>query len=129
MPEDIHVTVNLTINQTDTEYYQNLLENLQNQQVNNLSLSARTKELQQTLDEVNEIALDMGFSITYDIPVPYSHNNPVELELEADEVKEVGNAWLYIEPDGDVLQEQGKTEVLGNILSDEWQDIWAKASA
>ncbi|HET59047.1 MAG TPA: radical SAM protein, partial [Chloroflexi bacterium] len=101
LPEDIHVTVHLTINQTDTDYYQNLLENLQNQQVSNISLSARTKDMQQTLDEVNEIALDLGFSITYDIPVPYSHYNPVELELEAEEVKEVGNAWLYIEPDGD----------------------------
>jgi organic radical activating enzyme len=129
MPEDIHVTIHLTIHQTNTDYYQNLLENLQNQQVTNLSLSARTKDMQQTLDEVNEIALDMGFSITYDIPVPYSHNNPVELELEAEEVKEVGNAWLYIEPDGDVLQEQGHTEVLGNILTDDWRVIWAKASA
>ena len=129
MPEDIHVTIHLTIKQTDTAYYQNLLENLQNQQVTNLSLSARGNEMQKTLDEVNEIALDLGFAITYDIPVPYSHNNPVELELEAEEVKEVGNAWLYIEPDGDVLQEQGQTEVLGNVLADDWQVIWAKASA
>ncbi len=35
-----------------------------------------------------------------------------------------GHAWLYIEPDGDVLPAQGINQVLGNILKDPWETIW-----
>ncbi len=64
------------------------------------------------------------------MPVPYSSNNPVSLELEHDEFQEApegaGKAWLYVEPDGDVLPAQGLyDQVLGNMLTDEWQEIWS----
>jgi len=35
-----------------------------------------------------------------------------------------GRAWLYIEPDGDVLPAQEINQVLGNFLTDSWQKIW-----
>ena len=35
--------------------------------------------------------------------------------------------WLYLEPDGDVLREQGRTTVLGNATTDDWGEIWQKA--
>jgi len=57
--------------------------------------------------------------------VPYSALNPVSLELEGNEVPEgAGRAWLYVEPDGDVLPAQGVNRVLGNILRDPWEQIW-----
>jgi MoaA/NifB/PqqE/SkfB family radical SAM enzyme len=35
-----------------------------------------------------------------------------------------GKAWLYVEPDGDVLPSQGNSEkILGNLLRDEWTKI------
>jgi MoaA/NifB/PqqE/SkfB family radical SAM enzyme len=61
--------------------------------------------------------------------VPYSGLNPVALELQAAErgiPKGAGNAWLYVEPDGDVLPEQGVNRLLGNLLSDPWEKIWKK---
>ena len=39
-----------------------------------------------------------------------------------------GKAWLYVEPDGDVLRGQGYyQEVLGNMLTDSWEKIWGNA--
>jgi MoaA/NifB/PqqE/SkfB family radical SAM enzyme len=40
-----------------------------------------------------------------------------------------GRAWLYVEPDGDVLPTQGVDRVLGNVLRDSWADIWARVAA
>ncbi len=49
--------------------------------------------------------------LVWDLPVPYSSNNPVSLELEKEGnqafVEGAGKAWLYVEPDGDVLPAQG----------------------
>ena len=37
-----------------------------------------------------------------------------------------GRAWLYVEPDGDVLPSQGNSgKVLGNLLRDEWKMIYS----
>ncbi|MDT8381344.1 MAG: SPASM domain-containing protein, partial [Brevefilum sp.] len=60
---------------------------------------------------------------------PYSRNNPVTLELEGEGYDEspegAGKAWLYIEPDGDVLPAQGLyDQVMGNMLTDPWKEIW-----
>ena len=36
-----------------------------------------------------------------------------------------GTAWLYVEPDGDVLPAQGMPDqVLGNFLRDPWDKIY-----
>jgi hypothetical protein len=35
-----------------------------------------------------------------------------------------GKAWMYVEPDGDVLPAQGEADkVLGNFLHDGWEQI------
>jgi hypothetical protein len=65
------------------------------------------------------------------MPVPYSSNNPVSLELEQDSEQSVvegaGKAWLYVEPDGDMLPAQGLADqIMGNLLTDEWEQIWSK---
>ena len=40
-----------------------------------------------------------------------------------------GKAWVYVEPDGDVLRGQGLyTEVLGNLVMEPWETIWAAAA-
>ena len=67
--------------------------------------------------------------LVWDMPVPYSENNPVTLELENVAEQEApvgaGKAWLYVEPDGDVLPAQGLyDQILGNILNDPWEKIW-----
>ena len=46
-------------------------------------------------------------------------------EVEEDEPSDgAGRAWLYIEPDGDVLPDQGINKVVGNVLQDTFEDIW-----
>jgi hypothetical protein len=64
--------------------------------------------------------------------VPYSERNPVSLEIESTDedlqLSGAGRAWLYIEPDGDVLREQGRVTVLGNAITGNWADIWRKAN-
>jgi hypothetical protein len=49
----------------------------------------------------------------------------VAVETEEDNVPSgAGKAWLYVEPDGDVLPAQGMADkILGNLLRDEWSTI------
>ncbi len=62
--------------------------------------------------------------------MPYSANNPINLELEEANLKSNGRGktWLYVEPDGDVLPAQGVNNALGNFLVDAWESIWLNAS-
>ena len=71
-------------------------------------------------------AADLNIALTFDLPVPYSAQNPVALETEEDDLPSgAGRAWLYVEPDGDVLPAQGMADqVLGNFLRDEWETIY-----
>jgi len=64
--------------------------------------------------------------LVWDLPVPYSAQNPFALEHEEDELppQGEGKAWLYVEPDGDVLASQGEPRVMGNLLTDDWSAIW-----
>ena len=128
MPDDIFVTVHLTIKDENVDQYQQHLERLDSINVTSISLSVIEPSLQETLQKVNEIALDMGFSIVWDLPVPYSVLNPVTLELDEKEstIRAEGRGWLYVEPDGDVLKAQGLTDVLGNMLRDSWANIWSQ---
>ena len=67
----------------------------------------------------------MSKILVWDLPVPYSAHNPVQLEVPAGELLEgAGRAWLYVEPDGDVRPAQDSETVLGNLLNDPWEKIW-----
>ena len=70
-------------------------------------------------------ANSLHFSMRWDLPVPYSTAHPVAVETEEDKVPSgAGKAWMYVEPDGDVLPAQGEADkVLGNFLRDDWESI------
>ncbi len=128
--EDISLTVHITaLSNTHTVNYPELFEKLQGLQVKKISLSADSLESSKLLPEVSRKALDYGFSLVWDLPVPYSEINPIALELVQAEnsLKGAARSWLYVEPDGDVLPGQGITTVLGNILTDPWETIWSAA--
>ncbi len=128
--EDISLTVHITaLSNTHTVNYPELFEKLQGLQVKKISLSADSIESSKLLPEVSRNALDYGFSLVWDLPVPYSEINPIALELVQAEnsLKGAARSWLYVEPDGDVLPGQGITTVLGNILTDPWETIWSTA--
>ena len=123
---DIFVTVHLTIQGSDAANIKNLLEKLVGMGVKSLSLTTDPAHRDAVLQN-RQAMVDLGISLVWDLPVPYSENNPVAFELLEDETTPsgAGKAWLYVEPDGDVLPAQGKADqVLGNILTDEWSTLY-----
>ncbi len=106
-----------------------LLKWLATQGVKAVSLSIADPSLNDVLISARNEAAALGLSLVWDLPVPYSALNPVALETQADaNASGAGHAWLYVEPDGDVLPAQGVNKVLGNILRDPWEQIWSKAN-
>jgi MoaA/NifB/PqqE/SkfB family radical SAM enzyme len=101
---------------------------LANLDVSSISLSASSKSLAETLSAAREHAANLNLSLVWDTPVPYSSKNPIALEfLGRERPPGAGHAWLYVEPDGDVLPDQDINQVLGNLLNDPWESIWSAA--
>jgi len=125
MPQDIFVTVHLTLNKDNAKKAEETLERLAQLEVQSLSLTLADKSLRETYDTLRDKAAELGLTLKFDLPVPYSVYNPVALETQEDEVPEgAGKAWMYVEPDGDVLPAQGMaSKILGNLLRDEWSTI------
>ena len=125
MPGDLFVTVHITVNERIAKHINATLDGLP---------AGCKKHLRQHHGYVIEkrngcpdtesrrSAPYLGF----DLPVPYSAQNPVAFETEQDDLPSgVGKAWLYVEPDGDVLPSQGMAgQVMGNMLRDEWEKIY-----
>lgn len=125
---DIFTTIHLTITPQDRPDIDSYLERLSDLGVSSISLSASSDELTDALLSAREIAADLDLSLVWDTPVPYSMQNPFALEFKGRERPPgAGHAWLYVEPDGDVLPDQDINQVLGNLLNDPWETIWAAA--
>jgi hypothetical protein len=125
LSEDIFTTVHLTLNPGIIPDIPKYLKRLADLGVNAISLSNTVPELDEELISIRDLVADLDIPLVWDIPVPYSTRNPVSLEMAEDEPPDgAGKAWLYIEPDGDVLPAQGINQVLGNLLTDEWDNIW-----
>jgi organic radical activating enzyme len=127
--EDIHVTVHLTLTQKNIAETSSLMDRLTNAGVTSISLSVDKASLSNNLRDASQAAADRGLKLIWDLPVPYSRFHPVALEAEseAENIDGAGKAWIYIEPDGDVLPAQGQPQVLGNLLNDAWENIWKPA--
>ena len=127
--EDIFLTVHLTLTAKNKSGFENTMQKLNALQVKSLSLSAESDVLWKQLPQFTQKAAESGFSIVWDLPVPYSALNPISLELEQGDTRSngAGTSWLYVEPDGDVLIGQGHPTVLGNLLSGTWLNIWSEA--
>ena len=133
LAEDIAVTVHITLSERTLPNFDLTLERLVEMGVQNISLSAETLGLKNELKNKRDAVAERQIHLVWDLPVPYSTFNPVAVELAemlptVDTVNNgPGRAWLYIEPDGDVLRGQGYSqEVLGNLLRDPWAAIWAR---
>ena len=126
MPEDLFVTVHITINKQVSQDINATLEQLAKLDVKSISVSLADMSLRTELDALMQKAADLNIALAFDLPVPYSAQNPVALETEEDDLPSgVGKAWLYVEPDGDVLPAQGMADqILGNFLKDDWEKIY-----
>lgn len=123
---DIFTTVHLSITPQFQPEINSIMERLSELGVNSISLSASTDELEDALVSARELAADLNLSLVWDTAVPYSMQNPFALEFKGRERPPgAGHAWLYVEPDGDVLPDQEINQVLGNLLTDPWEEIWA----
>ena len=134
LDDDIFVTVHLTITPDNQSSAFELIDKLAEAGVSAISLSTNDKSLTARLEKVREHVDERDLELVWDIPVPYSRLNPVTLELESDEEERAsyrgaGRAWLYVEPDGDVLPGQGINRVLGNLLLDPFDEIWKKITS
>jgi MoaA/NifB/PqqE/SkfB family radical SAM enzyme len=126
MPEDIFVTVHLTVAKANAGSASAALERIASLGVKSLSLTFADPGL--SVPELQNKAASLGLALKVDLPVPYSSDHPLAMETSEDKVLEgAGRAWLYVEPDGDVLPAQGMADrVLGNMLRDPWESIYSK---
>jgi organic radical activating enzyme len=125
LPEDLFVAVHLTITSQNRDQIPDLMKKLAEKGVKAISLSAAEDALDPDLEAARELEAALDIDLVWNLPTPYSDHNPISLETENQELHEgAGKAWLYIEPDGDILPVQGINKVLGNFLTDPWEEIW-----
>jgi MoaA/NifB/PqqE/SkfB family radical SAM enzyme len=126
MPEDLYTTVHLTVTPQNVKKAGEILERLAKLEVKSISLGASEASLHEALHALHDKVAGLGMTMRWDLPVPYSAENPVAHETVEDEVPSgAGKAWLYVEPDGDVLPTQGEADhILGNFLRDVWEKIY-----
>jgi len=123
---DIFVTVHLTVTPQNADTRLALLEKLGAEGLKNISISISDPSLQDQAAALQSRAAELNLRLVSDLPVPYSDAHPVALESAEDtEPAGAGRAWLYVEPDGDVLPAQGFSgQIRGNILRDSWEKIY-----
>ena len=129
LDEDLFTTVHITINPEIQTRMEQIIHTCQELGANAISLSISDpddQELILSLASAQSLAAEAGLPLKWDLPVPYSAHNPIALENEdqPERVPGAGKAWFYIEPDGDVLPSQGVNQVLGNIITQDWEEIW-----
>ncbi len=128
LPDDMFTAVHLTVTPENKKRMPDILKRLAGMGANGISLSASSPELAPEIQNLRDMVHDLHLNLVWDLPVPYSKMNPMHLELEQEnETNGAGRAWLYVEPDGDVLPAQGIDKVAGNILRDPWEIIWQNA--
>jgi organic radical activating enzyme len=124
--EDLYVAVHLTLSPAIIPSVEKIIKRMADQGINGLSLSVSSPEYIGQLNSARELAATLQLSLTWNLPVPYSSQNPISLEVPDQKMEEgAGRAWLYIEPDGDVLPSQGESPVIGNLLTTSIEKIIA----
>lgn len=126
MPTDLFTTVHLTVTPEIVAQAGEILDRLGKLGVKSVSLSAAEASLHEALKALHNKIVALGMILRWDLPVPYSAENPVaHATIEDQNPSGAGKAWLYVEPDGDVLPTQGMADqILGNILKDPWEKIY-----
>jgi organic radical activating enzyme len=118
---DIFTAVHLTITAQNASTVFDVLRKLSSLGLPAISMSSADPSLNQTLADARNLADTLLMTLVWDLPVPYSAQNPVSLEVADQQAPQgAGRAWLYVEPDGDVLPAQGVNKVLGNLTRSDW---------
>jgi organic radical activating enzyme len=129
LDEDLFTTVHITITPEIRSVLAQVIGKCKEIGADAISLSISDPAdppLKKALEEAQTMVAEADLPLKWELPVPYSKHNPISLELENNQELShgAGRAWFYVEPDGDVLPAQGVNHVLGNLLSDNWKDLW-----
>lgn len=126
LPEDLFTTVHLTLTRDNIARAEETLQKLAKLGVTSLSLSVTDDSLKEGFETLRNLAASLELTLRWDLPVPYSLDNPVAFETSEENLPAgAGKVWLYVEPDGDVLPAQGLADqVLGNFLRDPFEQIY-----
>lgn len=129
LQQDLHTTVHITIHEEIAQQMEDMLHRLHEMGANALSLSLAAPQdpaLISTMQAARARAAEVRLPLKWNLPVPYSVHHPVALEtVQEDAPRGAGRAWIYIEPDGDVLPAQGEDRILGNLVDDDWAAVWS----
>ena len=126
LPEDLFTTVHLTLTPKNADQAEEILQKLSGLGVTSLSLSVAEAGLKEKAENLRNLAASLDLTLRWDLPVPYSLDNPVAFETSDENLPAgAGKVWLYVEPDGDVLPAQGLADqILGNFLKDAFKEIY-----
>ncbi len=123
--KEIFTAVHITLMPSYQGKLTEIVERLVNAQINAVSLSVSDPVHKELLSIARDLCTSKGLRLIWDLPVPYSKFNPIIADMINEQIVDgAGRAWVYVEPDGDVLPAQGINVVLGNLLEDEWEKIW-----
>lgn len=81
------------------------------------------EKLEGVLLDISRMAADLEMRLIWYSPTRYCSLNPLEFDLGPKRCT-AGEYNLCIEPDGEVLPCQSWYESAGNILTEDWNDIW-----
>jgi hypothetical protein len=123
---DLFTVVHLTLFRETVDQVTGFLDRLSQMNIHAVSLSTDEASLARPLHAARDRSAHLGLKLVWDEAVPYGHFNPVALETETPKAG-AGRAWLYVEPDGEVLPGQGIHHPLGNLVQQPWATVWQKA--
>ena len=81
------------------------------------------EELDPILNKINNLARKLSMRFIWYTPTQYCSVNPVEIGLGPKRCS-AANTSIAIEPNGDVLPCQSYYEPVGNLIKDDWDEIW-----
>ena len=136
LSEDLYVSTNTTIMRSNYDQIERTFSFLVSMGVKNIAFNGiirsgkgkeaeavSCEELGELLTKLRQMAAETDTKLTWYTPTPYCELNPVNLGLGIKQCTACSLS-MAVEPDGSVLPCQSYYRPLGNILKDDWQDIW-----
>jgi radical SAM protein with 4Fe4S-binding SPASM domain len=144
VPTHIYVTTNTTLSKYNASDFLKTMDFLKELGVaafgcNSLIYSGKAgavseefalseETLKELLPEIRDKASQIGLKFLWYTPTQYCRFNPVELGLGV-KACTAANINMCVGPNGDVYPCQSYFESLGNILKNEWSQIWNSSLA
>lgn len=136
LKEDLYVSTNTTIMASNLEDMEGTTRFLVDLGVKNISFNSIIRSgkgietdgvdcavLETTLTRMKKMIEAAGARMIWFTPTPYCQLNPVSLGLGIKQCTAC-SLNMAVEPDGTVLPCQSYYRPLGNILRDQWENIW-----